>query len=235
MIIIIKIIAIIAIVWLAYSIITVGFHIIKQGGKDARDMIGCFALPTGLFLIGILAGMCNNDNKKKEIKQIEEKPIVSTVAKPKKESKKEPSELRDGYSSTEGFKFGTNYDKAKRIVEKEVGKVFLEMDEDFISDKSFHATLFNKIDSLRIIGIEFYFQNDELYGVKAEVDFREAEDYLTNRLGKPYNLDFKRIWVINKDNGVYYLSLYNEIINAEIYDEELDISEQDFIEYIKIK
>lgn len=235
--IIVEVIGWIIVVWLTYSIISVGIHIIKQGGKDARDMIGCFALPVGLFLIAIVVSMCNNNDEKKETKPINEKPVVSTVAKPKKERKKEPHELRDGYNSTEGFKFGISYDEAKRIVEKEVGEVWHEREENlYRGDKHFSVSFINTIDSLDISGIEFYFQNDELYGIKAETWFPEdAEHHLTEKLGKPYNMDGKRIWIVNKGNGLYYLSLYNEMIYADIVDDELDISEQDVIEYIRIK
>lgn len=185
-------------------------------------------------MIALCLCACDSAEKKKPAK---EAPIEQTVAKPKKERKKEPYELRKGYSSTEGFKFGISYDEAKRIVEKEVGEVWHEHEEGlYWGDKHFSVSFFKKIDSLYISGIEFYFQNDELYGIKAEPwSFEDAEHYLTEKLGKPCNMFGKRIWIVNKGNGLYYLSLYNEMIYADIVDDELDISEQDVIEYIRIK
>ena len=185
-------------------------------------------------MIALCLCACDSAEKKKPAK---EAPIEQTVAKPKKERKKEPYELRKGYSSTEGFKFGTSYDEAKRIVEKEVGEVWYECEDDlYLGDKHFSVSFINTIDSLDISGINFYFQNDELYGIKAETWFlKDAEHHLTEKLGKPCNMDGKRIWIVNKGNGLYYLSLYNEMIYADIVDDELDISEQDVIEYIRIK
>lgn len=175
-----------------------------------------------------------------EEKKVDEKPKENIVAKqetkPKKEYKKEPRDYRDGYSSLEGFKFGTSYEEAKRIVEKEVGEIRREKEERFYRDKNFNVSFRNTIDSIHIGRIEFYFKNNKLYGIKADVrSLKYAQSYLTEELGRPYNLGGKRIWIISKGNETYYLSLYNEIINAEIYDEELDISEQDVIEFIKIK
>lgn len=185
-------------------------------------------------MIALCLCACDSAEKKKPAK---ETPIEQTTAKPKKERKKEPYELRKGYSSTEGFKFGTSYDEAKRIVEEEVGEVWLEFEDDlYLGDKHFSVSFINTIDSLDISGIEFYFQNDELYGIKAETWFLEdVEHHLTEKLGKPCNMDGKRIWIVNKGNDLYCLSLYNEMIYADIVDDELDISEQDVIEYIKIK
>jgi hypothetical protein len=185
-------------------------------------------------IIALCLCACDSAEKKKPAKEI---PIEQTVAKPKKERKKEPYELREGYSSTEGFKFGISYDEAKRIVEKEVGEVWYEFEDDlYLGDKHFSVSFINTIDSLDISGIEFYFQNDELYGIKAATWFLEdVEHHLTEKLGKPYNMDGKRIWIVNKGNDLYCLSLYNEMIYADIVDDELDISEQDVIEYIKIK
>lgn len=185
-------------------------------------------------IIALCLCACDSAEKKKPAKEI---PIEQTVAKPKKERKKEPYELREGYSSTEGFKFGISYDEAKRIVEKEVGKVLIENEENqLLWDKNFMVIFSNTIDSIDISGIEFYFQNDELYGIKAATWFLEdVEHHLTEKLGKPCNMDGKRIWIVNKGNGLYYLSLYNEMIYADIVDDELDISEQDVIEYIRIK
>lgn len=185
-------------------------------------------------MIALCLCACDSAEKKKPAK---ETLIEQTVAKPKKERKKEPHELRKGYNSTEGFKFGTSYDEAKRIVEKEVGKVWGEFEEGQIfGNKSFGVFFSNTIDSLHISGIDFYFQNDELYGIKAAIWFLEdMEHHLTEKLGKPCNMDGKRIWIVNKGNGLYYLSLYNEMIYADIVDDKLDISEQDVIEYIRIK
>lgn len=179
--------------------------------------------------------LCSCFEEKKVVEKPKENIVAKQETKPKKEYKKEPRDYRDGYSSLEGFKFGTSYEEAKRIVEKEVGKIWFEEEEDFYRDKNFDVFFRNTIDSIDIGGIEFYFKNDKLYGVKADVYYSYTEEYLTKRLGKPYKLDGKRIWIISKGNETYYLSLYNEIISAEIYDEELDISEQDVIEFIKIK
>lgn len=175
-----------------------------------------------------------------EEKKVDEKPKENIVAKqetkPKKEYKKEPRDYRDGYSSLEGFKFGTSYEEAKRIVEKEVGEIRHEKEERFYRDKNFYVSFRNTIDGIHIGRIEFYFKNNKLYGIKADArSLKYAQSYLTEELGRPYNLGGKRIWIISKGNETYYLSLYNEIINAEIYDGELDISEQDVIEFIKIK
>jgi hypothetical protein len=185
-------------------------------------------------MIALCLCACDSAEKKKPAKEI---PIEQTVTKSKKERKKEPYELREGYSSTEGFKFGTSYDEAKRIVEKEVGEVWFEFEDDlFWGDKHFSVPSISTIDSLDISGIDFYFQNDELYGIKANTwSLEDVEHYLTEKLGKPCNMDGKRIWIVNKGNGLYYLSLYNEIIYADIVDDKLDISEQDVIEYIRIK
>lgn len=175
--------------------------------------------------------------EEKKVENDKEDIVAKQETKPKKEYKKEPRDYRDGYSSLEGFKFGTSYEEAKRIVEKEVGEIWFEEEEDLLLwDKNFDVFFGNTIDSIDIGGIEFYFKNNKLYGIKADVYFlKDTENYLTEELGRPYNLDGKRIWIISKGNETYYLSLYNEIINAEIYDEELDISEQDVIEFIKIK
>lgn len=177
--------------------------------------------------------LCSCFEEKKVVEKPKENIVTKQETKPKKDYKKEPRDYRDGYSSLEGFKFGTSYEEAKRIVEKEVGKVLIEMEEYLLLwDKKFKIIFCNTIDSIDISGIEFYFQNDELYGIKAETWFIEdVKHHLTEKLGKPYNLDGKRIWIISKGNETYYLSLYNEII----YDEELGISEQDVIEFIKIK
>lgn len=151
------------------------------------------------------------------------------------EYKKEPRDYRDGYSSLEGFKFGTSYEEAKRIVEKEVGEIWHENEERFYRDKNFNVFFQNTIDSIWIGGIEFYFKNDKLYGVKADVLYYSyTEEYLTKRFGKPYNLDGKRIWIVKKSNEMYYLSFNNEIISAETYDEEF-IYDENVIEFIKIK
>lgn len=180
--------------------------------------------------------LCSCFEEKKVVEKPKENIVAKQETKPKKEYKKEPRDYRDGYSSLEGFKFGTSYEEAKRIVEKEVGEIWDEEEERFYRDKNFYVSFRNTIDSIDIEGIEFYFKNNKLYGIKANVHcFEDAENYLTEELGKPYNLDGKSIWIISKGNETYYLSLYNEIINAEIYDEELDISEQDVIEFIKIK
>ena len=180
--------------------------------------------------------LCSCFEEKKVDEKSKENIVAKQETKSKKEYKKEPRDYRDGYSSLEGFKFGTSYEEAKRIVEKEVGKIGLEEEEEFYRDKYFDVFFGNTIDSIDIVGIEFYFKNNKLYGIKADVcSLEDAENYLTEELGKPYNLDEKRIWIISKGNETYYLSLYNEIISAEIYDEELDICEQDVIEFIKIK
>ena len=181
--------------------------------------------------------LCSCFEEKKVVEKPKENIVAKQETKSKKEYKKEPRDYRDGYSSLEGFKFGTSYEEAKRIVEKEVGKIGLEEEEgEFYRDKNFDVFFGSTIDSIDIGGIEFYFKNNKLYGIKADVySFEDAENYLTEELGKPYNLDEKRIWIISKGNETYYLSLYNEIISAEIYDEELDICEQDVIEFIKIK
>lgn len=180
--------------------------------------------------------LCSCFEEKKVVEKPKENIVAKQETKPKKEYKKEPRDYRDGYSSLEGFKFGTSYEEAKRIVEKEVGEIWHEKEERFYRDKNFNVFFLNTIDSIDIGRIEFYFKNNKLYGIKADVYYvRSAQSYLTEELGKPYNLHGKRIWIISKGNETYYLSLYNEIINAEINDDELDICEQDVIEFIKIK
>ena len=57
--------------WLAYAILSVGFHIIRQGGQDARDMIGCFAYPLIMFAIAVIIAFstkgCRDESKENAI------------------------------------------------------------------------------------------------------------------------------------------------------------------------
>ena len=69
--IIVEVIGWIILVWLTYSIISVGIHIIKQGGDDARDMIGCFAYPLIMFAIAAIIAFstkgCRDESKENTI------------------------------------------------------------------------------------------------------------------------------------------------------------------------
>ena len=68
---IVEIIGWIIVAWLAYSILSIGFHIIRQGGQDARDMIGCFAYPLIMFAIAAIIAFstkgCRDESKENTI------------------------------------------------------------------------------------------------------------------------------------------------------------------------
>lgn len=59
------------IAWLTYSILSIGFHIIRQGGQDAQDMIGCFAYPLIMFAIAAIIAFstkgCRDEPKENTI------------------------------------------------------------------------------------------------------------------------------------------------------------------------
>jgi hypothetical protein len=73
---IVEIIGWIIVAWFTYSIIYVGIHIIKQGGDDARDMIGCFAYPLTMFAIAAIIAFstkgCRDESKEKDKTTIEQ-------------------------------------------------------------------------------------------------------------------------------------------------------------------
>ena len=55
--------------------------------------------------------LCSCFEEKKVVEKPKENIVAKQETKPKKEYKKEPRDYRDGYSSLEGFKFGTSYEE----------------------------------------------------------------------------------------------------------------------------